>query len=53
MFATASVTIGSSSSEMRRPITVDTGDGQRTIRVRPGRSNARRAAIRASLGYGR
>ncbi|MER7331756.1 MULTISPECIES: hypothetical protein [unclassified Micromonospora] len=54
MFASAtSVTFGSTSREIRRPITVDTGDGQRTIRVRPGRSNARREAINTSLGFRR
>ncbi|MFG1846838.1 hypothetical protein [Micromonospora carbonacea] len=51
---TTSVTIGYTSRETRTVRTVQTGDGeQRTIRVRPGRSNSRRDAIRASLGYGR
>jgi hypothetical protein len=49
----ASATIAHTAREVRRPITVDSGDGQRTIRVRPGRSTARRAAINASYGFGR
>ncbi|MEV5819363.1 hypothetical protein AB0L22_09320 [Micromonospora haikouensis] len=51
---TASATIAHTSREIRTVRTVQVGDGeQRTIRVRPGRSNSRRDAIRASLGYGR
>ncbi|MCG5464284.1 hypothetical protein MED01_002450 [Micromonospora sp. MED01] len=49
----ASATIAHTTREVRRPITVDAGDGVRTIRVRPGRSTARRAAIAASSGFGR
>ncbi len=50
----ASDSIGYTSREIRTVRTVNTCDGeQRTIRVRPGRANTRRTAIRASLGYGR
>ncbi|GGM27719.1 hypothetical protein GCM10011608_10660 [Micromonospora sonchi] len=54
MFASASVTIGYAPSEIRPTRAIRGADGERqTVRVRPGRSNSRRAAIRASLGYGR
>lgn len=43
-----SATIGHTSSEVRTTISIDTADGRRTIRRRPGRSNSRRAAINAS-----
>ncbi|MEV2239582.1 hypothetical protein [Micromonospora sp. NPDC049891] len=47
----ASATIGHTTREIRstRHLTLD-GE-RRTIRVRPGRSTARRAAINASGGY--
>jgi len=46
-----SSTIGYASAEIRSTRTVVVGDEPRTIRVRPGRGNAKRAAIRESLGY--
>ncbi len=49
----ASDSISHTSREIRTIRTVNSSDGeQRTIRVRPGRANTRRTAIRASLGYG-
>ncbi|QKW15441.1 hypothetical protein [Verrucosispora sp. NA02020] len=54
MFTNASVTIGYSSTEIRPTRAIRGADGERqTVRVRPGRANSRRAAINASLGYGR
>ncbi|MFI1194135.1 hypothetical protein ACH4T9_12870 [Micromonospora sp. NPDC020750] len=46
---TASVTIGYTSRETRVR-TIELGDGQRTVRVRTGRSNTRRQAINESWG---
>lgn len=54
MFSSTSITIGYSSTEIRPTRTLRGSDGERqTVRVRPGRGNQKRAAIRASLGYGR
>ena len=47
---TASVTIAATDAEIRRNQTDSEG---RPVRVRPARSNAKRAAINASLGYNR
>ncbi|MER7166788.1 hypothetical protein ABT336_12090 [Micromonospora sp. NPDC000207] len=54
MFSNTSITIGHSAAEIRTTRSVRGVDGEsRTIRVRPGRSNTRRSAIAASLGYDR
>lgn len=52
MYAT-SVTWGHTSRETRTTRTVRRDGEHHTIRVRRGRGNQKRAAILASLGYGR
>lgn len=49
----ASVTVASTAAEIRPTRTIRVDGKTATIRVLPGRSNTRRAAIKASLGYGR
>ena len=49
----ACVTVGRTSAEIRPTRIVRVDGKSTTIRVRPGRSNTRRAAINSSLGYGR
>lgn len=49
----ASVTVGSTAREIRPTRTIRVDGKHATIRVRPGRSNTRRDAILASLGYRR
>ncbi|MFB6392684.1 hypothetical protein [Polymorphospora lycopeni] len=46
-----SATINYASTEIRRSRRIERDGETRTVRVRPGRTNARRAAIRASWGW--
>ena len=50
---TASVTIGYSTTESRRPRTRTVGEDadRRTVRIRPARTNTRRRAIAESWGW--